>query len=146
MNSLHEHQPFGCRTQKRLGCSTSGLKKRASLKRRLLGAFRTRTSVIAQAGPVAFGQTVTLAATVKNMSAVIGVPDGEVTFFDGATVLGTGQLRGGKASIKFSDLPIGRDSIRVVYGGSAFAPSTSSNLIMNVRAGDTETRARAARH
>jgi Bacterial Ig-like domain (group 3) len=96
--------------------------------------------VIAQTGSVAFGQTVTLTATVKNMSAVIGVPDGEVTFFDGATVLGTGQLRGGKASITVKNLPIGRDSIRVVYGGSAFAPSTSSDMIVSVHADDPSTR------
>jgi hypothetical protein len=46
-----------------------------------------------------FGQSVTLTATVKNMSAVIGVPDGNVTFLDGTTVLGTGKLRGGKANV-----------------------------------------------
>jgi hypothetical protein len=74
------------------------------------------------------------------MSAVIGVPDGNVTFLDGTSVLGTGKLRGGKASITIGTLPIGQDSIQVVYAGSEFAGSTSGELTVDVRADDTIVR------
>jgi hypothetical protein len=74
------------------------------------------------------------------MSAVIGVPNGNVTFLDGTSVLGTCELHGGKARITIANLPIGRDSIEVVYGGSVFAASTSGVLIESVQAHNTSTR------
>jgi hypothetical protein len=103
------------------------------------GAFRTQTSVIADPRSAAFGQPITLTATVKNVSAVIGVPDGNVTFLDGTNVLGIANLRGGKASITIGNLPVGQDAIKVVYGGSDFAPSTSGVLIESVHANQTST-------
>jgi hypothetical protein len=74
------------------------------------------------------------------MSAVIGVPDGNVTFLDGTSVLGTGKLRKGKARLTIAGFPIGQHSIKVVYGGSVFAASTSSVLIESVQAHHTSTR------
>jgi hypothetical protein len=74
------------------------------------------------------------------MSAVIGVPNGNVTFLDATGVLGTGELRRGKARITVANLPIGHDSIKAVYGGSVFAASTSRVLIESVQAHHTNTR------
>ena len=68
------------------------------------------------------------------MSTVIDVPNGNVTFLDGTSVLGTGELRRGKARITIANLPIGQDSIEVAYGGSVFAASTSGELTVDVRA------------
>jgi hypothetical protein len=104
------------------------------------GAFGTQTSVIANPRSAAFGQPIILTATVKNVSAVRAVPDGSVTFLDGTNVLGIANLRGGKASITVGNLPVGQNSIKVVYGGSEFAPSTSSVLIESVHASDPSTR------
>jgi hypothetical protein len=104
------------------------------------GAFRTQTSVIADPRSAAFGQPIILTATVKNVSAVRAVPDGSVTFLDGTNVLGIANLRGGKASITVGNLPVGQNSIEVVYDGSEFAPSTSSVLIESVHASDPSTR------
>jgi hypothetical protein len=53
--------------------------------------------------------------------------------------LGTGHLRGGTARITIGNLPIGQDSIHVVYSGSEFAPSTSGELILSVHADDPIT-------
>jgi hypothetical protein len=96
--------------------------------------------VIANHRSAVFGQSITVTAIVKNMSAVIGIPDGNVTFLDGTNVLGVGNLRGGKARIKIGNLPIGQDPINVVYSGSVFAPSRSGELIVSVHADDTSTR------
>ena len=104
------------------------------------GAFRTQTSVTADPRSAAFGQQIILTATVKNVSAVIAVPDGSVNFLDGTTVLGIANLRGGKASITIGNLPVGQNSIEVVYGGSEFAPGTSGVLIESVHASDPSTR------
>jgi hypothetical protein len=41
-----------------------------------------------------------------------------VTFKDGATIIGTGALSGGKATFKTSKLAKGIHSITAVYGGS----------------------------
>jgi hypothetical protein len=82
-----------------------------------------------------------LTATVKNVSAIRAVLAGNVTFLDGPNVLGIGNLRGGKTSITIGSLPVGQDSINVVYGGSdIFASSTSGMLIESVHANHTSTR------
>ena len=104
------------------------------------GAFRTQTSVIAGPGSAPFGQPVTLTAKVKNVSAVIGVPDGSVTFLDGTKVLAIRNLRGGKASITMRNLTIGQHRIKAVYGGSVFARAISRVMINSVDAIDTSTR------
>jgi hypothetical protein len=98
--------------------------------------------VIANPRSADFGQSITLIATVKNVSALVTVVDGNVTFLDGTSVLGTGDLRGGKARITIGNLTIGQDPIKVVYSGSdTFAPSTSGELIVSVRADHTSARA-----
>jgi hypothetical protein len=104
------------------------------------GDFRTQTSIKANTRSAAFGQAITLTATVKNMGGVIGVPNGSVTFLDGPNVLGIVKLHRGKASITIANLPIGQDSIKVVYGGSVFAASTSHVLIESVQAHPTSLR------
>ena len=57
-------------------------------------------------------------ATVKNRSRAGGKPVGDVTFWDGATMLGTAPLRHGKAKLKTSSLPLGRDKIQAQYAGN----------------------------
>ena len=64
----------------------------------LLGTWlpvSTATTLAAAPNPSTFGQTVTLTATVSPSAAA-----GQVTFFDGSTVLGVGTLAGGTATCK----------------------------------------------
>ena len=69
----------------------------------------------------------TFTVTVKSLTS--GTPTGSMTFKDGATILGSATLSGGKASLARSTLPVGSHAITAVYGGSGnFNPSTSPTL------------------
>jgi uncharacterized repeat protein (TIGR01451 family)/CSLREA domain-containing protein len=88
----------------------------------------TSTALTTSLTPTVFGQTVTFTATVTTPVTGAGVPTGTVTFFDGATSLGTGTLNGsGVATLATSSLAVSTHSITAAYGGDAnFNTSTSS--------------------
>lgn len=93
----------------------------------------TTTGLSASPNPSAFGQAVTLAATVTKASG-IATPTGTVTFKDGTSTLGTGTLNASsQASLIVSSLPSGPHSITALYGGETkYAASTSLPLIVTV--------------
>lgn len=86
----------------------------------------TTTALIALPNPASAGQTVTLTATVS--PAPTGVSLGTVSLYDGATLLGMGNVNSsGVATFSTTGLPAGADSLTAVYSGNAgFATSTSS--------------------
>jgi hypothetical protein len=88
----------------------------------------TATTVMSSPNPSTAGQPVTFTAMVS--STVGPPPDGEaVSFMKGKTVLGTGTLSGGSASLTISTLKVGTTSVKAVYGGdSSFSGSTSKAL------------------
>jgi autotransporter-associated beta strand protein len=88
------------------------------------------TTLLPSINPSVFGQGVTLTATVTPNSPGTGTPTGIVTFYNGSSSLGTATLNNsGIATLSSSALPVGSNSISVVYGGdAAFAASTSSTL------------------
>jgi len=96
----------------------------------------TTSTVTASLNPSTYGASVTLTATVSP-----SVPNGEtLTFYDGATSLGTGKTSGSKATLAISTLAIGSHSITASYPGDAnYAASTSSALTQTVNQGTTTT-------
>jgi autotransporter-associated beta strand protein len=86
----------------------------------------TSTALGSSANPSVFGQSTTFTATVTSGSA--GTPTGSVTFYDGATSLGTATVNGSAvASLSLSTLNVGSYSITATYGGdSDFITSTST--------------------
>jgi len=95
----------------------------------------TTTGLATTPNPSTAGQAVTLAATVSPVPPATGVPDGTVTFIDGATTLGVVALTAGSASLSVSTLAVGTHSLTAVYSGSAdFKPSTSAAVIQTVNA------------
>jgi hypothetical protein len=95
------------------------------------------TGVASSANPSAFGQSVTLTATVTGSG---GTPTGSVTFKDGATTLGSGTLSGGQATFSTSALAVGGHSITAVYGGDAnYSGSTSAALTETVTTNSSAT-------
>lgn len=102
-------------------------------------AAATTTTLSTSPNPSAYGQPVTLTATVT--SAAGAPPNGEiVTFMKAKTVLGTGTLAGGSASLSISTLAVGNDSITAVYGGdSNFAGSTSKAVTQMITQATTTT-------
>src|SRR5438876_8013574 len=70
-----------------------------------------------------------------------GVPSGTVTFYDGATALGTGSVNSsGQATLSTSSLTAGSHSITASYAGNSnFASSTSAALTQTVNKANTTT-------
>jgi subtilisin-like proprotein convertase family protein len=90
----------------------------------------TTTTLISSLNPSSVGSSVTFTATVATNAPASGIATGNVSFFDGATPLGTVALDG-SASAQFttSSLTVGTHSITAVFDGSAsFATSTSNAL------------------
>ena len=105
------------------------------------GAGTTTTvSISSSHNPSGYGELVVLNATVVPTSGS-GTPTGTVTFFDGATVLGSGTLNSnGQAALALSSLPVGSHSVTAHYGGDAsFVSSTSGILTEQVNQQGTMT-------
>jgi sugar lactone lactonase YvrE len=92
-------------------------------------ATQASTSVaLTSSATTAFtGQSVTLTATVTASGS--NLPSGTVTFYDGTTVIGTGNVANGTASLTTTQLATGTRFITAVFAGNAaFTGSTSPAL------------------
>ncbi len=87
----------------------------------LLAATVTLTTA---ANPSIFGAPVVLTAVVTPSSA-----PGRVTFYDGATLLGTKALSAGTASISTILLPAGTRKLTAFYNGGVSYVSPTSNIV-----------------
>lgn len=96
--------------------------------------FVTTTLLTSSANPSTVAQSVTFTATVTSASATM--PTGTVTFFEGATQLGTSTLSAqAKATFATSSLSQGSHSLTAQYSGDAnFSSSTSPILAQTVNA------------
>ncbi len=83
----------------------------------------TQTALTVAQSPAVFGQTVTLTARVTAKGAGAATPTGTVTFMDGSTVLGTGTLSHGVASLQIANLLVGKHTLTAV-----FASGTGNDL------------------
>jgi len=96
----------------------------------------TNVALSSSANPSNFGQAVTFTATVTTGTPGSGTPTGTVTFFDGATMLGTGTLDAtGHASFTTTafGFSVGSHAITAQYGGdSNFVTGISSVLTQKV--------------
>ena len=99
----------------------------------------TTTTLSSSPNPSFYGQAATLTATVTSSAGA--PPDGEsIAFMKGTTLLGTGTLSEGAASISTSTLAVGSNTITAVYGGdSNFAGSTSKPVKQVVDKATTTT-------
>ena len=100
----------------------------------------TATTLTSTPSPQAAGQTVTLTAKVVSVAPGSGVPNGTVTFMDGATTLGTAPVNAsGVAIFTTTSLAVGPHSITATYSGSSnyilSAASAASQLIYGYPAG-----------
>ena len=83
----------------------------------------------------AFGGSITLTDTIAAVNGTF--PTGSVTFYNGATALGTGTISAsGVATLSTGALPAGSDSVTAVYGGDTNFSNETSNAV-------TETVAKA---
>src|SRR5260370_37192756 len=73
------------------------------------------TYLTAVANPVVYGQALTLVASVQPPRS--GTATGTVTFFDGATPLGTANVSNNTAHLSVSSLSLGSHSLTAQYTG-----------------------------
>ncbi|WP_005034643.1 Ig-like domain repeat protein [Holophaga foetida] len=73
------------------------------------------------------GTPVVLTAKVTGSTALR--PSGTMTFYNGSTVLGTASVVNGMASLTVSNLPVGPDSLKAVYGGDASNLTCTSAVV-----------------
>ncbi len=99
----------------------------------------TTTTLTAAPDPSVFGQTVTLTATVTAVAPGAGTPTGTVDFFDGATLLGSGSLSGGVATLTTSSLGVGSHSLTAFFNGDANFNGGSGGISTTVNQADTVT-------
>jgi len=90
---------------------------------------QTTTTLVPAPDPVTFGAPIVLTANVNSTSAT-----GEITFYDGVTVLGTASVSAGHAGLSVALNVTGARQLYAHYSGDAdFAGSTSTIVIQNVR-------------
>jgi hypothetical protein len=112
------------------GGSTTYLASTSNTVSQVVPLIATTTALGSSPNPSEFGKPVTLTATVTKSSGS-GTPTGTVSFYLGTpsgthSLLGTGTLTSGQATLVTSSLPAGTDSLYAVYGGdSSFSGSTS---------------------
>jgi hypothetical protein len=90
----------------------------------------TTTTVSASLNPITVGQSVTFKAKVTPTFGVAAA--GTVTFYDGATAVGSGTVSGGIATSGAIALAIGTHSITAAYGGSAADLASTSSVLSEV--------------
>lgn len=92
----------------------------------------TSTALRSSSNPSFFGQAVVFRATVS-MSGSSAIPQGTVTFRDGATTLGTGTLDAtGGTSFSTAQLTVGSHRVTAQYGGSTNANTSTSSVVVQV--------------
>ena len=85
-----------------------------------------------------FGQSVTLTDTLPSTNGL--TPTGTVTFYNGATVIGTGTVNAsGVATLTTGVLPAGTDSVSAAYGGDGNFSSSTSNIVVETVGKTTPT-------
>lgn len=98
----------------------------------------TAASLTSSAPTAEYRQTVTFMATVTALGSVL--PTGAVTFKEGETVLGSGNLSGGVASFSTGALAVGTHSIVALYGGDTnFTASASTAIVQTITRAATAT-------
>lgn len=86
------------------------------------------TQLSVSPGPSAFGQTVTLTATVASALPA----GGTVEFHDGATLLGSAALIGSSARLDLSILAVGHHALRATYAGAGQLQGSASAVVDHV--------------
>ena len=99
------------------------------------------TALTVTPNPSVTGRPVVLTATVSVVVPGAGTPTGSVTFFDGATALGTVTLNAARqAALTTSAFAVGPHALTAGYGGDVnVAPSTSSVATETINKGSTTT-------
>jgi hypothetical protein len=104
----------------------------------LLNSQGTEISTVASATPSSYGQAVTFTTTITASVPSGTAPTGTVSLKNGNTLLGSGNLSGGVFALSTSSLPVGANSISVIYSGDANYQPHTITLTQTVQQGSTK--------
>ncbi len=76
--------------------------------------------------PSAYGESISITATVATVNSGVATPTGSVTFFDGTQEIAVIALASGQATLTTSTLTVGDHSITAEYSGDASDESSDS--------------------
>ena len=91
-----------------------------------LGLGGSAMSLTASAASIVSGSPETITATVTPSMSGRPTPTGQVTFYDGTTMLGQSSLSGGMVSFTSSSLSVGSHTITATYGGDSNTNANSA--------------------
>jgi len=110
----------------------------SSLVTQVMNLPATSTYLNPLTNPVAFGQALTLVASVQPPGS--GSATGTIAFLDGATALGTATVANNAVRLSVSSLSVGSHTLTAKYSGdSNFAASTSTPVTETVNQAATTT-------
>ena len=93
----------------------------------------TAVTIVSNAPASLFAQTVTFTAMVNAIAPGAGIPNGTITFKDGAKIIGTATLTNGQGAMTTSVLETGTHSITAEYRGTEnFSAAVSSSITQTV--------------
>jgi len=107
----------------------SNLGSTSSVVNQLVTPTSSSAMLSSSPNPSTTGQTVTFTATITSPTVT---PTGPVTFAIGTTVLGTGQLSGGKAKFTTSTLTLGSSRVTATYHGNSNIAKSSASVTQTV--------------
>ncbi len=91
----------------------------------------TSTTLTSAPNPSAYGQMVSLTATVHAQDGSLAT--GTVTFASNGVQIGSAPLNNqGQAVLTYNALPVGTDNLLAMYGGSSTLAPSTSNTVMQV--------------
>ncbi|MGA2206308.1 MAG: Ig-like domain repeat protein [Terracidiphilus sp.] len=95
-----------------------------------VNALPTTSTMTAAPATATYGAPVTLTATVSPATPPgPSTPTGVVTFYNGASIIGTGTLVGGVATVAPVYLPAGSYNLTCTYGGSSIYATSNCNSV-----------------
>ena len=109
---------------------TSNVKSDSEPLTQTVSQATTTTTVTSSVNPSRAGQSVRFTATVVSPTAKV---TGTVTFKVGSVTLGTANLSNGKAGLATSSLPVGSNTITVIYPGTVNILGSSGSMVQTVQ-------------
>jgi uncharacterized repeat protein (TIGR01451 family) len=97
-----------------------------------LGAVSDTTTTLTDPATALVESSVKLSATVSSSATAFAAPSGVVQFFDGNTLLGTGNLSNGTATFNTSTLAVGPHTLKAVYLADSSNGSSSATVATTI--------------
>ncbi len=108
----------------------NNLRSTSSVVNQVITQATSSATLTSSPNPSSLGEAVTFTATITSPTFI---PTGPVTFTAGKTVLGTAQLRGGKAKFTTSTLAVGKTMVKATYAGSSDVTESSATIKQTVQ-------------